>query len=298
MALTTEEKENLVKLLRRPRKTPVFPEDYAEHYPRVTREEFTVSTSEGDARAVVFRAKDQEPGSAMNIYIHGGGFVIGYTLRDDYYAAYIASLIRGVVVALDYSTAPEHPYPAAVNECYDMALWAYGNAAFWGADGNRVSIGGFSAGANLSAVVLLKLAETKAARFSSVYMGYGPYDNVTPPGDKPGADVTDIPLDMAEGFNVAYFGGEPERAKEIYASPILAPEGLLSQFPDSLVIVAEKCSFCAEGLDFALKLARSGVKVTVRDFLGMPHAFIPQCRGDWREADDLIAGFITTNRLQ
>lgn len=292
MALSAEEKENLVKLLRRPRKTPVFPEDYAACYPLVTREEYTVKTSEGESRAVVFRAKDQEPGSVMNVYIHGGGFVIGYTVRDDYYSAYIAAKTKGVVVALDYKTAPEYPYPIAFNECYELALWALSKAADWGADKGRASIGGFSAGANFSASVLLKLGQTKAGKFSKVYLGYGPYDNVTPPGDKPGAAESDIPLDMAEGFNRAYFGGEDEKAKEIYASPILASEEQLSVFPDTLLIVAQKCSFTAEGLDFARKLAESGVKVTIRDFLGMPHAFIPQCKGDWKEADELIASFI------
>ena len=120
-----------------------------------------------------------ERGSPTSLYvdIHGGGFFIGDASMSDGLNTTIADAANAVVVSIDYRLAPEHPYPAPVDDCETAALWILENAGReWGVD--RFAIGGASAGGNLVAVTLQRLRDRHdaARRFVAANMQFGVYD--------------------------------------------------------------------------------------------------------------------------
>ena len=115
--------------------------------------------------------------TALYVDIHGGGFFIGDASMSDALNTAIADAANAVVVSIDYRLAPEHPYPAPVDDCETAAVWILDNAAReWGV--GRFAIGGASAGGNLVAVTLQRLRDKHdaAAQFVAANMQFGVYD--------------------------------------------------------------------------------------------------------------------------
>ena len=103
-----------------------------------------------------------------------------------------------------------------------------------------------------------------------------------------------MPAERARMYNASYIA--PENAKEPYASPLFAPDALLEKFPDTLVISAGEDSLCAENEEFALRLGRAGVSVTMKRFTDSVHGFVINRCCQWEEALELICSF-AKNRL-
>ena len=115
--------------------------------------------------------------TALYVDIHGGGFFIGDASMSDGLNTAIADAANAVVVSIDYRLAPEHPYPAPVDDCETATMWILDNATReWGVD--RFAIGGASAGGNLVAVTLQRLRDRHdaASRFVAANMQFGVYD--------------------------------------------------------------------------------------------------------------------------
>lgn len=289
MALTEKEKQRLILSVRRTREGETgLPLDYRMHIEQVSRSKERVLTSEGAVTVHIFSSLERKENPPLYIYIHGGGFARGRTERDDFFSAYIASSIKGRVLDIDYSLAPEHPYPAAFNECYDVCRWAFSRLSEWGVDRNSVVLGGHSAGANIACAICLRLSKTHEFSFCLLDLNYGCYDFLTPAEEKRGLERSVIPLSLINDFTTSYLDGEMERASDMYVSPLLSSPEELSTFPPVLIITAGEDLFNDEGLDFARALADAGVTVTMRKFEGSRHGFIPQCKDSWQEADRLI----------
>jgi acetyl esterase len=134
-------------------------------------------TLPGSAIGLRVIAPEHGTPGALYIDIHGGGFFIGDASMSDGLNATIADAANAVVVSIDYRLAPEHPYPAPVDDCEAAAVWILDNASReWGVD--RFAIGGASAGGNLVAVTLQRLRDRHdaAAGFVAANMQFGVYD--------------------------------------------------------------------------------------------------------------------------
>lgn len=296
--LTMEEKEHLIASLRGKSvaKENITPE-YCKNLELAEREEVEVPTLEGPVKCYIFTAKNRTPGCRVHVNVHGGGFVRPHVLRDEVYSAKLADAIQGIVIDVDYSLAPEYPYPTAFNQCYDVCRWVFSMLKAWDGDENRVSMGGHSAGANLTAAVCLKANRTKEFKLCLQVLDYGAFDLVTDPEDKPGAESNMIPAERGRMFSLAYTDGNLDILKDPYCSPLLAPDEMLAGLPEALVISAGCDNFRFEDEQYAMRLVAAGVKVTAKRFLKSNHGFIVHCTEEWEAGQDLVIRLINQASL-
>ena len=207
------------------------------------------------------------------LYFHGGGWVNGSLNTHDNISRKIARYGKVIVVAVDYRRAPEHPFPAPVQDCYAALQWASLHAADFGGDGTKLGVAGDSAGGNLAAVITLMARDRKEPKISAQVLLY-PATNIATMDTQSHKDfATGYLLTRAglERFSDFYAPNSEDRTKpEI--SPLLAED--LSGLPSALVITAEFDPLRDEGEAYADRLKKAGVKTTAKRYPGMVHGFI------------------------
>ena len=219
------------------------------------------------------------------VYFHGGGWVVCDLDTHDVVCRAIARRSGGVVVAVDYRLAPEHKFPAAVEDCYAATLWVAANAGRLGIDVRRMAVGGDSAGGNLAAVVSLKCRDEGGPLLALQVLVY-PVTNLA-------SFDTASYRDFAEGYYLsraemewfrAHYLTRLEDGAHPHASPLLAPD--LRGLPPALVITAECDLLRDEGEAYAKRLEAAGVPVTCTRYPGMIHAFfsMPGALSEGRKA--------------
>lgn len=252
---------------------PPMPDWYHKYETETTVKEMKVSTSVGETAVYLVQPKAGNQAHALLVNIHGGGFIWPHRPDDTAYCRRIAAEIGCVVVDVDYKLAPEYPYPHAFLECYDVVKYMSEHAAEYGIDPEKIMIGGNSAGGNLSTAVCLKSLETGDFKICLEILLYPPIDLFTDPAEKQKEEQDAvIPFERARIYNAMYVD-TPEQAREIYASPILAEESLLSGMPETVIYTAGLDSLRFEAEEYALKLARAGVEVTCKRWPGCRHGF-------------------------
>ncbi len=223
------------------------------------------------------------------LYLHGGGFVIGSVDSHDALTRRLAEDAHCVVASVDYRLAPEHPFPAAVDDAHDALRWLCAHAQELGVDAWRIAVGGDSAGGNLAAVVSqLALAEggpTPRLQFLI-------YPSVTSRSEHPSrAELADgflLSTPHVDWYLSTYTGGAPAH-DDIRLSPLCAER--LNGLPQALVVVAGLDPLHDEGLDYAARLTAAGVAVEVLDLPGMIHGFV-NLDGFLPEADAALTTMI------
>lgn len=230
----------------------------------------------------------------MVINFHGGGFIKGRQDKDRVYCSGLSETFGALVWDVDYSLAPEHPFPAAVREAYAIVSYAFAHAAEIGTDAGRIVLAGHSAGGNLVAAVCQQLRNRAGFRPSCVLMEYFPADLHTDPAEKPRV-AADMPAEVARTYNAFYC--TPEAAVSPLASPLFAPAGSLRAFPDTMIVTAGLDSLHTEDEEFASQLAQAGVAVTLRQYPASHHGFTVNRTDEWepalREQYDFIGRHIS-----
>ncbi|MCX8032589.1 MAG: alpha/beta hydrolase [Thermoleophilia bacterium] len=237
--------------------------------------EVYLDTQQGKVRALLYGFENEEV-RPLYINLHGGGFVLGNPEMEDRYLPGLAEAAGVKIISVDYSLAPEAPFPVALDECYAVALYAKEHASELRIDPTKIGIGGQSAGGNLSAAVCLMDGERKELGIKCLVLVYPPLDLYTDPINKPKPKGAISPK-MARMFDAAYVG-ERGKARNPLISPYYATAEQLRLFPPTLVITAELDSLAPEAEAFAEKLREAGVEVTLRRFEGARHGF--NVRGD------------------
>lgn len=206
------------------------------------------------------------------IYFHGGGWVTGSVETHDHVCRALADKASCLVVSVEYRRAPEHKFPAAVEDAYAAATWAVENARSLGADPSMVAIGGDSAGGNLAIAAALLARERGGPRLTYQLLFYPVTDY--------NFETTSY-LENAEGLHLwrediiwfwrHYLSDEKDAANPL-ASPLRASD--LSGLPPALVITAEYDPLRDEGEALASRLREAGVPVELLRYEGMIHGFV------------------------
>jgi acetyl esterase len=206
------------------------------------------------------------------IYFHGGGFVFGNLDTHDAVCRALATQSGAVVISVDYRLAPEHKFPAAVDDSHAATLWVAANAERLGIDATRIAVGGDSAGGNLATIVAMRCHQAGGPALSSQLLLYpvtdlSSFDTVSHREYGEGYFLTRAAM---EWFTGHYVGSGDVRNPEV--SPLLATN--LSGLPPALVITAEFDPLRDEGEAYAKRLQQAGVPVTISRYPGMIHGFI------------------------
>jgi len=207
------------------------------------------------------------------VYFHGGGFVFGNLDTHDAVCRAIAKASGAVVVAVDYRLAPEHKFPAAVDDSYAATKWVAANAERLGIDAHRIAVGGDSAGGNLATVIALRCRDAGGPALAAQVLIYPVTDVST--------FETGSHRELAEGYFLTraameWFTGHylasADHKRHPEVSPLLAPN--LSGLPPALIITAEFDPLRDEGEAYARRIQQAGVPVTVTRYPGMIHGFV------------------------
>jgi len=212
-----------------------------------------------------------EPPFPIVVFFHGGGWVVGTLDSYDPLCRALAAAVPAVVVSVGYRLAPEHRWPAAVEDAYAATLWASRHAAELGGAQHRLAVAGDSAGGNLAAVVALGARDRGGPAIAFQLLVYPALD---------AAGDTGSWREYAEGFYLTaagmrwywdhYLGGADGAAPD--ASPLGA--AFLGGLPPALVVTADHDVLRDEGEAYTARLREAGVAADVRRVEGVVHGFL------------------------
>jgi acetyl esterase len=228
------------------------------------------------------------------VYLHGGGWVLGGLDTHDHLVRELTNAADAVVVSVDYRLAPEHPFPAAVEDAWVAVHYVAEHAAELGGDPGRLAVAGDSAGGNLAAVTALRCRDEAGPPLAFQLL-------ICP--------VTDSDLDRASYHQPEelqfltrahmewyweHYLADPDHRQDPLCAPLRA--GDLSRLPPAYVATAEHDPLRDEGLAYAERLAEAGCAVEHHCFEGLAHGFynVSEFLPAAKEANDAI--FAATHR--
>ncbi|MEX2482833.1 MAG: alpha/beta hydrolase [Gammaproteobacteria bacterium] len=204
------------------------------------------------------------------VLFHGGGWVIGDLDTHDAMCRYFANHADVIVVSVDYRLAPEHRFPAGIDDCVAATAWVYDNAASLGADPKRLAVTGDSAGGNMAAVVAQQL-KGKVAFQLLIYPATDFSPTAYPSREKFGTGEYFLSAEDMAWFG-AHLSEDPEALLDVKGSPIAADS--LAGLAPAVTITAGYDPLVDEGKAYADRLAAAGVPSEYKCFEGTIHGFV------------------------
>jgi acetyl esterase len=244
-------------------------------------EDRTIPGPGGEIPIRIYRPFEAGP-QPLVVLIHGGGWIVGSIETNDVKARDLCVALRAVVVQVEYRRAPEHPFPAAIDDSWAVLLWAAANTAALGADPRRIVVAGDSAGGNLAAALAVRARDQSGPALAAQLLVHPVLDLVEPFHPDPGPRYPSrrdnawgygATSDQLERYGRMYLP-DPAQAADPLASPMVAPDrpGLAP----AVIVIAQYDPLHDEGAAYAAKLTAAGVPVTLLRYEGAIHgAFGP-----------------------
>jgi acetyl esterase len=277
---------DLVKKVGRPPYDQLSPPEARQQYretrtalqpeaPEMTVKDLAAESAAGSIPLRLYRPPAAEGGAPLPalIYFHGGGWVIGDLETHDVLCRQLAQQSGCVVVAVDYRLAPEHKFPAAVDDCWAATRWIASHAGELGIDGRRLAVGGDSAGGNLAAVIAVMARDAGAPALGFQLLIYPATDTTrVAPSHAEFADGYLLTRNMTGWFTAHYMRNADDET-DWRASPLRVPS--LAGLPPALIMTAGFDPLRDEGEAYAGRLRDAGVTVDYICYGGMIHGFLP-----------------------
>jgi len=229
-------------------------------------------------------------GRPVLVWAHGGGFVLGDVETEDSVARALCNAADCVVVSVDYRLAPEHPFPAALEDVVAVLEWARGGdgtVADLGGDSDRVAVGGASAGGNLAAAASLLGRDRGAPRANYQVLVYPAVSHGGEFDSRSTYDGYFLTREETAYFESCYLENDLH-GRNPYAFPLGAED--LGGLPPATVVTAGFDPLRDEGVAYAEAMAADGVDVTRHHYEGMIHAFLGMLdEPEWAVAREAVA---------
>lgn len=204
------------------------------------------------------------------LYFHGGGWVVGDLESHDAVCRSLCNKSGVAILAVDYRLAPEHKFPAAIEDAVTVTRWAHANAASLGCNPERIAVGGDSAGGNLAAVV----AQLQIVPLVFQLLIYPVTDaRMATPSYEENKNGPLLTRGGMEWFFDHYIGGVTNNV-DPRVSPVMASDAVIAGTPPALVITAEFDPLRDEGEQYAARLSANGVSTSLVRYYGMFHGFL------------------------
>lgn len=241
-----------------------------------------VATESGGVPVRIYRGGESNPAPAL-VYCHAGGFALGNLDTDHRQCVELASRGHCTVVSVDYRLAPEHPYPAALDDATAVLRWVASTASELGVDPARLAVGGSSAGAALAAGLAHGAADGSLPAVVFQLLHQPVLDDRETPSKAEFCTSPAFDSEAAELMWRHYLGpaGGPSAA-------VPARRGQFRGLAPALITCAEVDPFRDEAVDYALQLLRAGVSAELHVFPHSCHGF-DSLLPDWSESERLFA---------
>ena len=231
-------------------------------------EMIAVGSGRPDVRLVVYERPERERPSGALVWIHGGGLVMGAPEGGEGLCSRLAAELGIVVVSVDYRLAPEHPFPAGLEDCYAALEWVHDRAGELGVDRRRVAVGGDSAGGGLAAALAQMAADRGGPAVCFQLLHYPMLDDRTTL--RTGLDALVWTMRSNRWAWAAYLGHPPTVTEQRpYASASRRTD--LGGLPPAWIGVGDIDLFHDECVDYAARLRAAGVPCELHVEPGMYH---------------------------
>lgn len=224
----------------------------------------------------LYRAADTPADAVLPclVYLHGGGWMLGDLDSHEALCRHLAQACAACVIAVDYRLAPEHPYPAAIQDCANALSYIAKEAARLRIDATRIALGGDSAGGNIAAVLALMGRDGALPKTVFQLLIY-PVTDLSMSTDSYRRVTVDTGVSLTDAtmrFFIDHYAPNAADREHWHASPIRA--ATLKDAPPALVVTCANDPLCDEGREYARRLDEAGVPVTELHLNDQIHGFI------------------------
>jgi acetyl esterase len=216
--------------------------------------------------------RNNAPPTGLVVYFHGGGHCIGSIGLMDNMARELAHGAGAAVVSVEYRLAPEHPFPAGLDDCEAVTRWALANTARFDVPATRVAVGGESAGGNLAAAVSLRLRGNAEVPLAAQVLMYPGVDANSMEHRSKEEFLGIVLTRKQKDFFWASYSGGRDLARDQFATPLQAPS--LADLPPAFLALGGCDPLRDEGRAYAARLREAGVPVAEVCYPGQPHGFL------------------------
>ena len=246
------------------------------HNPGIDFEDLQVITANGQLKLRLYKGINNND-LPLILFFHGGGWVIGDLDSHDTFCQMVCESSACSLVAVDYRLAPEHPYPAAADDCLAATDWVVEHLNELGPSNGKIVLAGDSAGGNLATATCLELEPQVRQHVVGEVLIYPATDHYKRnfPSFTEKAKGHRLTSKMMIWFWDVYLGtANPDQQAGYFAQAMPLQAANLASLPATLLITAEHDPLRDEGEAYAEKLRQAGVDIQFRNFLGVDHGFV------------------------